>query len=159
MKKYVETANNHRRTATYSDREVKCKNTSPLFHRYGAKPGMMAKYYYTMNDGSRCYEWGRVLGRVDAPFVKSDNDEYDCPEVKGWIAVLEIGWCGHIARVRWVNPDTVTELYDAPQSLPAWFFQEELPSIEHILAADRHGSLHDAYIDRWVKEHSEEKKP
>lgn len=151
--KYEEKESNRRRRATYSSREVKCKNVSTLFHLYGAKPGMMVKYYHELNDGSREYQWGRVLGRVDAPFEKGGSPEYDCPEIKGHIAVAEITWCGHLVVIRWIDPDRVTELYEAPKSLPAWFFQQELPPIEEVLAADRDGSLCEPYIDRWVSSH------
>lgn len=148
---YHEPTNNHRRHAKYTQIEVKCKNTS-LHSKYVAYPGMMVRFFDTLTDGSREYTWGRVLGRVDAPFVKGSKPEYDSPAIKGWIAVIEIKWCGHNGFIRWVNPDTVSEIYDAPLDFPSWFFQKELPSIEHVLAADRNGSLCEPYIKRWTEE-------
>lgn len=153
-KSYREPANSRRRHAEYAAVEVKCKNTS-MHSKYVAYPGMMVKYFDTMNDGSREYAWGRVLGRVDAPFVKGSQPEYDCPAIKGWLAVIEFAWCGHNGFIRWVNPDTVSEIYDVPSDFPAWFFQKDLPSIPEVLAADRHGSLCEPYIKRWTEEHSE----
>ena len=152
---YHEPTNSHRRHAKYTATEVKCKNTS-MHSKYVAYPGMMVKYFDTMSDGSREYAWGRVLERVDAPFVKGSKTEYDCPAIKGWLAVIELAWCGHNGFIRWVNPDTVSEVYDAPSDFPAWFFQKELPSIEHVLAADRNGSLCEPYIKRWIEEHKHE---
>lgn len=154
--KYVEASNEHRRTATYSERTVLCKKTSPLSPHYKAAPGMMVNFYTEMQDGSRQYAWGRVLGRVDAPKIPVEGKE-PIPEVKGYLAVAELSWGGEVVFIRWVDPDRVSEIRECPRAMPAWFYAAELPSIEDVLAADRYGSLSEPYIERWTRERAEKR--
>jgi hypothetical protein len=147
-KTYTEDGNHHRRGATYTDKPIFCKNASTIgFGKYSASRGDMVEYYYELNDGSREYHWGRMLSRVDSPELSKE-----IPKVKEHLCVVEFAWGGQIGFVRWVNPDHVTTIYAPPKAFPAWFFQPELPPIADVLAADRHGSLTEHYIDRWTAE-------
>ena len=157
VKKFVEPTNNHRRHATYTLKSVRCPNAS-IVATAGqvAKPGMMVRYHYTLNDDSKSHAWGRVISRVDAPFVKGSEPRFDCPEVDGWLAVLELSWCGRVGFIRWIDPNDVDDVYEAPQRFPAWFFQAEMPSIPEVLAMDRNGSLSESYVDKWIAEHQKQ---
>lgn len=152
-KEYVEEGNDHRRGARYRDKDIRCPNASS-FGKHTASRGDMVKYFYEMDDGSREYHWGRMMARVDAPALSKDI----C-EVTEHLCVLELAWGGHVGFVRWISRQNVVEVRELPRSLPAWFYQEELPEIADVLAADRHGSLAEPYIDRWTAEQKSKTMP
>lgn len=155
MAKYRESSNNHRRDATYDDKKVVCcPNASTLGScKFEAAAGDIVEYQYKLLDGGTLQAFGRMIAAVSAPFVPSSSDpKYDAPEVKNHLAVIEFAWGGFTGRIRWIDPADVTAIRTCPKEFPAWFFQDALPPVEDILAADRHGSLMEPYIARWTRE-------
>lgn len=127
------------RKGHYSQRPVRCPNANRLgFGKVEATHGDVLTWIYSNGvTGS-----GRMLARVSAP-----AEGPDVPDIKGWIAVLELRGTFDHAYVRWIDPVLVTEIRSAPKTFPAWFFGD-LPSLDKILAADEYGSLDEHHLDR-----------
>lgn len=84
----------------------------------------------------------RSLGRIAT--VEPDGLE-DCV---GYVAALVFSEHGQSCYLRWVAPDSIMEVFDAPTKIAAFFFAAELPGTpEEILRLYEYGSLSERYID------------
>lgn len=132
------------RACVISESKVNLPNASPdgkSFKSY-AEPGDLVVF------GRASPSTGRVLGRVDAPFVAGTGQHagYDCPKIEGWLAVLVLSHYAESAYVRWIDPAQVTECRPVSPALAAWFFQAKLPDPVTVCRLADHGTLSESYI-------------
>lgn len=137
----------HVRAHELSDRAVALPNA--LDHdrqsRYGVKAKTGMWITYRDDSGTRN---GRVLGRVEAPFVPSSNPEYTCEHIEGYVSVLVLSENMQHAYIRWIKPEDVTEVSTAPPAkLLAWM-TGELPTADLVHKLSHYGTLSERYIDQ-----------
>lgn len=91
--RYEIRGSNHVRACTISERKVRLPNCFKGLGKYEASPGDFVTFKQMQGDDTYDTRIGRVLGRVDAPFVPSSdgNPLHDCSKVEGWLAVLVLG--------------------------------------------------------------------
>lgn len=129
------------RKATYSTKQVICKNASGIgYSQNKARPG----YWIAWNDGNTP-RIGRVMGRID----RTDGvNPLDCA---GYIAVMRLFMeCTH-AGVSWVDPATVTHCYaKAPADLLQWItgdaWVKSPKDIARLVAMSEHGTTSESFI-------------
>lgn len=139
----------HVRTHELSDRAIDLPNA--LDHdkqtRYGvkAKTGMWITYRDTNASGEPCvYRSGRVLGRVDAPFVQ--HDKYPCERIEGYVSVLALSDNMQHAYIRWIAPKDVAEVSVNPPAKLLAFMTGPLPSADIVHKLSNYGTLSENYI-------------
>lgn len=131
-----------RTDCTVNTRPVKCPNATRLGYGLGvANVGDLIVYKEYYNDDSFKLRVARMIGRVTAPKIASDDSE-----VKGWILamVLSDNHC-HIYE-RWVNPGYVIEVRKLPTNILRFFAQPVWPDHLTMRKAGEYGSLSDHYI-------------
>lgn len=146
--RYEIRGSNSVRACTISECKVKLPSVSTCGHnKQYAEPGDLVVYNESAPGDTWFPQFGRVLGRVDAPFVAgATSPKYDCPKVEGWLAVLVLSHSTSSAYVRWVRPERVTECRPVPTALAAWFFQLKLPDPVTCIRLADHGTLSESYI-------------
>jgi len=151
MKRTIRTE--HVRQHELSDRAVIVPNA--LDHdaqlRYGvkAKTGMWVTYRETDATGNQSnVRSGRMLGRVDAPFVAASNPEYNCPKIDGYLSVLALADSMQHAYIRWIDPADVVEVsLHPPAKLLAWI-SGPLPDPDIVHKLSAYGTLSESYIEK-----------
>ena len=93
----------HVREHTLSDQTVRCFKTSVgITDGWKANTGDWITYAELDADDQGHYRCGRMLGRVDAPYVP--DDKYPCERINGHLSILALSDdCTH-AYIRWVRP-------------------------------------------------------
>jgi hypothetical protein len=148
MIRHIETENV--RAHELSDRAVRCPDA--LDHdrqsRYGvkAKTGMWITYRDLDADGrSFHYRSGRVLGRVDAPYVP--DAKYPCEKIDGYVSVLALSDDLHYAYIRWIKPENVAIVSATPPAKLLTWITGPLPSADMVHKLSAYGTLSERYID------------
>lgn len=122
-------------------KRILCRNVSILGSDLGyfAVPGNMVLYHY----GDGATRIGRVIGRVSAPALGEQE------EIKGYALVLELAHGAEFCYERWINPDDITRIFNAPSEFAAWFFQEHLPyDAKTLRRLSEYGTLCERYISK-----------
>jgi hypothetical protein len=134
---------------------VVCPNASHLGYDKGNKARVGDTL--TLRNDSGAYGSGiaRVLGRVAyaAPFQSRDDsgNPVTVPAVRGHILGLCLSTCGSHAYIRWIDPEDVLQVRDAPSAMAAFFFAPSLPhSPDMILRLAKHGTLSDQFVSEHV---------
>lgn len=139
------------REHTLTDRKVACPGAfdHDRQSRYGvfAKTGDWIIYRATDAAGNEWqYRAGRVLGRVDAPFVP--DDRYPCKAIKGHISVLAFSDNMQFAYIRWIDPKDVAEVSKHPPSKLFAFMTGKLPDAEMVHKLADYGTISERHIDK-----------
>ena len=140
--------NNATRPARYTKRGVKCPNvqTHNLVPGVVALPGHIVSWEMDSNDAfggpsGKVRFIGRMFARVDAPAAGPN-----APEIKGWLAVLQLSEAGGNAFLRFVDPATVRSARPWPHDLLALLGSEEALDVDRVLYLDGYGSLSEHHI-------------
>jgi hypothetical protein len=83
----------------------------------------------------------RSLGRI----AWCDRDGENCV---GFVLAMELSQDATFAYERWINPDDITAIFDAPTAMAAFFFAAELPySPDMIRRLLDYGTVSDRYVN------------
>jgi hypothetical protein len=105
------------------------------------EPGSLILYVEAHDDGRERTRLGRVL---DSPTVAPNGP---LPEAEGpWLRVLAATDDLHFGYIRYVRLDDVRTSRAMPSPFAEFFFSEELPKPETVVAMDNYGSLSDDYV-------------
>ena len=145
MKRTIQTE--HVRQHELSDQQVKCFNTGVgMTDGWIAKTGDWITYAENSGTDGSCYRSGRMLGRVDAPYVH--DEKYPCEEVKGYLSVLALSDDCCYAYIRWIKPEDVRGIRKQPPAAFLAFMTGTLPDAEMVHKLSAYGTLSESYIDK-----------
>ena len=133
------------RDATIDGRQVICCNASLLAGgTRSARVGHMVTCDY--NGQTRL---ARVLGRiVHAPAIDCEGGE----RLENWLLVMMLSDDSTHAYERWIDPATVTRIFESPDRFAAFFFAPKLPyDLKTMRRLMDHGTMSESYIDNAPK--------
>ena len=124
------------RKHTLDNRKVLCRS-APYVSYYKACTLKRGDMFLYEQDNHRFL--ARSLGRI----ASCDNDGLDCT---GWIVCLVTSEDHRSVYMRWVDPNSVRAIFDAPTKMMTLFFAPELPPLSDIMEQYERGSLCETFL-------------
>lgn len=120
------------------NRTIVCNNAATLAGRgYKLETGMC----FTYEEAGQT-RLARSIGRVTAPALAG------CTAIDGYVLAMVLSFDANHTYERWVNPDDVIEIFNAPTKLAAFFFAPSLPCTGQTMRKlMEHGTISERYID------------
>ena len=127
------------RSITTDNRRVIARNATLLGF---ATRKIKAGTFFVYNDAGQLRA-ARSLGRI----ASCDSDGDDCT---GFVLAMVLHASAGFAFERWVNPDDITEAYDAPPAaMAAFFFVPALPyDAQTMRRLMEHGAIQNQFVDQ-----------